>query len=330
VQELDGPPFIGNYYLHRAVHRAARADSVRVVLDGSGGDDAVSYGTALLAELANAGRWGQLYEELTALSQRTGVPPDRLFGSGLRAGLRLRAQRHPIRFLTRDVLRLRRDYGTRTWGLIKRHLIKPRLPNLVRIVWQKLWRQRHESSSTSPLLNPEFAKRINYAQRARTLRANRQWDSRLDARRLHWATLHYGAGVTSAGLEEMDILAAHQGIERRHPFFDVRLLEYCVAIPPEQKLHKGWSRYILRRALHNILPMSIRERVDKADLSLNFNRNTLKFERDRIDTLVDLANHSFRSFVDITTLRQAQANGKASPLWHAVALNEWLRQLERL
>jgi asparagine synthase (glutamine-hydrolysing) len=127
----------------------------------------------------------------------------------------------------------------------------------------------------------------------------------------------------------MDILAAHQGIERRHPFFDVRLLEYCVAIPPEQKLHKGWSRYILREALRDILPMSIRERVDKADLSLNFNRNTLKFERDRIDTLVDLANHSFRSFVDITTLRQAQANGKASPLWHAVALNEWLRQLER-
>jgi len=38
-----------------------------------------------------------------------------------------------------------------------------------------------------------------------------------------------------------------------YPFYDKRLVEFCLALPPEQKLRDGWSRFILRRASSHCL-----------------------------------------------------------------------------
>jgi asparagine synthase (glutamine-hydrolysing) len=52
-------------------------------------------------------------------------------------------------------------------------------------------------------------------------------------------------------------------IETRLPFLDYRFVEFAVSINPNHKIHKGWTKYILRKAVENILPESITWRKDK-------------------------------------------------------------------
>lgn len=79
-------------------------------------------------------------------------------------------------------------------------------------------------------------------------------------------------------LEWCDMIAAAFSIELRHPFCDRRLVEFCLALPPDQRLSDGWTRMILRRALEGILPTEVQWRVDKARLSPSVGRTLLDSE----------------------------------------------------
>jgi asparagine synthase (glutamine-hydrolysing) len=74
-------------------------------------------------------------------------------------------------------------------------------------------------------------------------------------------------------LEIADQSAAAFGIEPRYPFFDRRLIDFCVAVPEVQKLADGWPRLLFRQAMEGILPAEIQWRSDKGNLSPNFHRN---------------------------------------------------------
>lgn len=53
-------------------------------------------------------------------------------------------------------------------------------------------------------------------------------------------------------------------IESRTPFADdINLIDYVFAIPSVYKIHNGWSKYLLRESMKNIIPEQIRHRTDK-------------------------------------------------------------------
>jgi asparagine synthase (glutamine-hydrolysing) len=60
-----------------------------------------------------------------------------------------------------------------------------------------------------------------------------------------------------------DRLSMAFSIESRVPFLDHRLVELAFALPDSQKLHAGWSKYALRRALDGLLPRAVVWRRDK-------------------------------------------------------------------
>lgn len=60
-----------------------------------------------------------------------------------------------------------------------------------------------------------------------------------------------------------DFFPSEGKIEVSYPFLHRPLVEYCLAIPPEQKLRPGETRSVLRRALREDLPKTIRRRTDK-------------------------------------------------------------------
>jgi asparagine synthase (glutamine-hydrolysing) len=70
----DEPLRVPGLALQLALYAAARDAGCTAILDGDGGDDAVSHGTARLAELSRAGRAGALVREARALRARTGTP----------------------------------------------------------------------------------------------------------------------------------------------------------------------------------------------------------------------------------------------------------------
>jgi asparagine synthase (glutamine-hydrolysing) len=61
--------------------------------------------------------------------------------------------------------------------------------------------------------------------------------------------------------------AMAHSIESRVPFLDYRLVEFCFALPPAQKIQDGVTKSILRRAMVGILPEDVRLRQDKLGFS---------------------------------------------------------------
>jgi asparagine synthetase B (glutamine-hydrolysing) len=55
-----------------------------------------------------------------------------------------------------------------------------------------------------------------------------------------------------------------------HPFLDREVVEYAVALPYEERIHHGRTKAVLRNAMGPRLPVDVRTRAGKADLSSAF------------------------------------------------------------
>lgn len=56
-------------------------------------------------------------------------------------------------------------------------------------------------------------------------------------------------------------------IECRHPFYDKKLVEFLLSLPPEYKYSEGYTKVLLRYVMDKILPDKVRLREDKAEFS---------------------------------------------------------------
>jgi asparagine synthase (glutamine-hydrolysing) len=123
-------------------------------------------------------------------------------------------------------------------------------------------------------------------------------------------------------LEMADKSAAAFGIEPRYPFFDRRLIEFCIGLPDEQKFAGGWPRLLLRRAMEGILPPAIQWRSNKANLSPNFHR---RFRTTDLSITKALALENLSPYVRTAQLRDTiarygSANHESAMNDHALAL----------
>ncbi len=73
--------------------------------------------------------------------------------------------------------------------------------------------------------------------------------------------------VQTCNLEDLlrfsDRNSMAQSREVRLPFLSVELVEFLFALPAAYKIRQGWTKAILRDAMHGILPKEIERRVDK-------------------------------------------------------------------
>jgi asparagine synthase (glutamine-hydrolysing) len=51
--------------------------------------------------------------------------------------------------------------------------------------------------------------------------------------------------------------------EVRNPFLDYRLVEFLFSLPSDYKIRRGWNKFILRKAMHGIIPTKVATRFDK-------------------------------------------------------------------
>ena len=52
-------------------------------------------------------------------------------------------------------------------------------------------------------------------------------------------------------------------VESRVPYLDHRLVEFCVNMPEDFKIYKGWTKYVLRKSSEPYLPPDITWRKEK-------------------------------------------------------------------
>jgi asparagine synthase (glutamine-hydrolysing) len=190
------------------------------------------------------------------------------------------------------------------------------------------WRRRQELSRVGAILNTEFSVRSRYVEHASDLLADRSRRSR-SARHDHARRLM--SGVIPFTLEVLDRTASLHSVEPRYPFFDRRLVEFCLSLPGEQKVRHGWTRSIMRRALAGILPDRIAQRGGKALPGASFARNLLRFEDSRLESIFQDGMNNIQPYVDINITkevvrryRETCSIGDALSVWRAATLSIWM------
>ncbi len=120
-------------------------------------------------------------------------------------------------------------------------------------------------------------------------------------------------------------------IEARVPFLDYRLVELLFSLDGGHLIERSRTKAILRCALHDLLPPSVRERTDK----LGFVTPEAAFFRGALGNLAAdvFASQSFRErgFVDAAAARRrlerhrsGELNG-GFELWRALNVELWAR-----
>ena len=307
----DEPFYAPGLFLSWKLYHAAHEQGVRVLLDGHDGDGTVSHGQGKLDELAQAGRWLTLAIDARGLAKIHGASFWRMLWTYIQ------------------------DYELQP--LISRHPTLRNVPHL----WGGLLRRglrRHQSSANRPrwnaFINPVFAQRIGLAERYQTWRRAQPGLARGE-REMHYRALT--GGFQPFALEVLDKAAAAFGIDLRHPFWDKRLVEFCLALPSEQKLHRGWSRLVLRRAMADVIPAKVQWRVDKSNFLPNFSHGLLAFERAWLDEVIMKGSESIDQYVDVPALRETYHRFVSEPsrekplvvfaMWRAISLALWLKRI---
>jgi asparagine synthase (glutamine-hydrolysing) len=241
------------------------------------------------------------------------------------------ARRARMVTLTREIAGLSKNFDRSYWTLLRRFVIAPLAPEFLKRGRRLLRKgRRPDESLMAGVINPHFAERIGLRERDLELRSSQIRTPRTPREHHHRKLT---AGIHPYMLEVHDKAGMSYGVEARHPFFDRRLVEFCLAIPPEQKLKAGWNRVIMRRAMAGILPEAVRWRTGVSDVSSNFTRTMLLFGRRSSEEVILQNPQYIEPYVKAEALRRAYFGfvGREAPydavtVWSATLLASWLRQ----
>jgi asparagine synthase (glutamine-hydrolysing) len=290
----------------------ATRSGVRVLLDGHDGDGVVSHGYHYLHELAIKHKWVELTKEVWSLPNVS------------RSNL--------------EIPRILKEY-------FHHYRIKP-LINEHRMLkgTQHAWRaiRRRASSlrgARAPLIKAEpprsihsllLASRTNMEERQRTFKMEGVNRAR-SARDYHYRTL--SNGLQTFAHELHDSIQGAFPLECRYPFFDRRLVEFCLALPGNQKLRRGLGRAVMRHAMTGVLPEEIRTRVGKTDFFANHIVGFLSLERRKLEDAIEGASDLARKYIDFDVLREKFELFASEPkpnraelgkVWWGVTMALWL------
>ncbi len=214
--------------LLQVLHRKVQDVGLNVVLDGHGGDEVTSHGHGYPGELARTRRWGALIRDLRGSLQGEEISwPEAFVAYWLRYG------RLPNR-VGRRLLRLLQSVGLSTG----------------------------EQKTPPQLIGDDFARRTQIADRRRRYRTQAPAAAPTE-RRCHFRQV---SGTLQPGaLEELNQMASLRAVEPRFPFWDPRVVEFCLSLPSDVKREQGVGRQIVRSGLSPALPDKIRTRTDKTE-----------------------------------------------------------------
>ncbi|MGH7665415.1 MAG: lasso peptide isopeptide bond-forming cyclase [Gemmatimonadaceae bacterium] len=258
---LDEPFSAPNLYLHWGIYAAARDAGVGILLDGFDGDSVVSHGFGRLNGLMQSGQWSLFEREVRAFASHRGRSPDSVlehFGLPYLSHL---ARRGAVREWARAAKELVRRFDLSPRATVWRHGLLPIARPALRLIGRR-------RVLPLTLLRRQFAVRVERRMQSEAEKSERT--SVLGEPEMHAAGL--SQPVYQLTLEMADKCSRAFGIEGRYPFFDRRLIDFCLSVPDDKKFAGGWPRALFRRAMEGYLPADIQWRSTKGNLACNFDR----------------------------------------------------------
>lgn len=141
----------------------------------------------------------------------------------------------------------------------------------------------------------------------------------------HYALMNYSSLPTLLHYEDRNSMA--HSIESRVPFLDHRLVALLFQFPSEMKINDGWTKFILRKSMHDILPQEIQWRTDKKGF---VTPGEILWLRGSLSHLLEI-DYDLLSFLDKTkTFEIMEAfkkgdNKNATLVWRVATLSHWLQ-----
>ena len=313
---LGAPSSAANLYQPWHMLRMARDAGVRVMLGGHDGDTVVSHGFAVLTELGIAGRWEDTDQQLAEITIVLGNY------EGVRKSLVRTYLRTVPGYLWRagHYLRALRAVGQlfRRYGLSRKTLLLEMLG-------------RAKPRSNSGWASTAFAASAVFRARQALPRM------RMGASAAEDHVRGIDSGLMACAFEDLECVSSAFGIESRHPYFDKRLVEFCLSLPARQKIRDGWTRVIQREAMRGVLPEALCDRPDKSNLEHNFTvslKHAGSVLPQAIESLAKPAGAGGHGgYADVAKLEQALARYRTAPksndallLYLAAGFAAWLRR----
>ncbi len=294
LSEMGGPALAPNLACMRTVVAAAADRGVKVLLDGHGGDEVVSHGYGLLDELAGRGAWLALLREARGAADNYGR--SRLV---LTRRVAARQQRLDARIIARLLAPFDREAGAAASG------------------------------PPSHIMSHDLVTRSRIGER---LRAYSRPEAAGGEQAQHHAVLN--DPLQAYAFEVHAAFYGSMGVAARYPFWDRRVVEFCLGLPAGEKLSNGWSRLVLRRAMAGIVPSNVLQRRDKMDFTVHLARGLVRHHHARILDLLASPSSVLAPFVDLARARAVYAVIAADPdaaqgravqmIWRAAVLGIWL------
>ncbi|NET04898.1 MAG: lasso peptide isopeptide bond-forming cyclase [Symploca sp. SIO2B6] len=215
--------------------------------------------------------------------------------------------------------------------ILKKYAFDPLVLEPVSYLGQWLRRITKTQEPSSKLISKAFAQRVGLVEHSQGYLSSIP-ELALSSRQQHWLSLT--TGLYPHVMEIADKTTARFSLEGRYPFFDRRVMEFCLALPSNQKFRQGWSRAILRFAMTDILPPEVQWRVSKGRLGYNFDRRLLEVEGKTLKEVINQPQ-AIESYVNIPVLRSAyeryisqsqEIEDEPMTLMTGVVLALWLNQ----
>ena len=299
--------FAPNHFMGWGLNGVVQAAGVRVLLSGFDGDTTVSDGYGYLGDLARAGRWWRFIEEAKPLTKAMDIPLTKW----------LKSYFH--HFAVKPI------FNRYRWLKLPQRLWQWILPRrAVEVAVKSAW---------DDMVDSRLMQQVGLAQR---YQAWQQAESKLGQtqREQHYKAIRQG--LIPFALEVQDKDAAAFGFETRYPFWDKRLVEFCLAIPAGQKLSQGWNRSVLRRAMTDILPPEVQWRRGKANFAPNLVRGLLNDRAQLEDLGTDNLLQGYvnssefqKSYQTFLTQTFQTDTNDVFKVWTVISLGLWLRYISQ-
>jgi asparagine synthase (glutamine-hydrolysing) len=300
----DHPVGAPNMYIEWEIYKEVQKQNVRVLLDGVDGDSTVSYGYEDFGRFLKRGKLIRTLKEASLLKKNIPIPyhnfKQLVLKRGLAESLPFDALYywHFFRKLGKTQVVPTNDYNEVSWDLVNED-----------------FREKHKLEERFKILDKDLINN-NYIVG-------------------HWNGLT--GGIFAKLLELVELATQSFSIDQRFPFFDRRLIEFCIALPPGERIYNGWTRAIFRYAMSGILPEEVQWRGDKAYLGVGIMLNLLKYGNPEVEDSINDRTGVLENYFNIKRLKNVYQRHIDKPVRNskdvmvlvaAVYLSKWLQNNE--
>jgi asparagine synthase (glutamine-hydrolysing) len=156
----------------------------------------------------------------------------------------------------REAAALKRENPSRRWRGLLAQSLAPHLPSGFWIALKKFQRQVPQLTDYTSI-QPAFMERMQFNKNAPNVNLDQRLLNAESGRKWRIAKL------TRRENAEHSAEANALGLEIRDPTSDLRLVEFCLAVPENQYLREGKERWLLQRLMADVLPPEISDSHSK-------------------------------------------------------------------